>query len=275
MSSLVQELQSEAMNPQTKVTDLLRKALVVARKLEINELRQWVEEEVRGYAEPERIPDYRVIKGEVKATHPMYGFIPYIVTNPSVAEQLSSRQCGQSIAELENLAGSGEKQDVLHMPYPQHVLNELDTGNLRLGIVPTLVVPKSRIHGILETVRNVILEWSLKLEEDGILGEGLSFSQHEKQKASSSTYQIQNFTGVLGNVQVENLQIGDYNSIHAELKRRGLPQEERNELENILDGLRSATAVERESLIKRGTEWVLRHASALGALAEVIRGWFK
>ncbi len=48
---------------------------------------------------------------------------------------------------------------------------------------------------------------------------------------------IRNFTGILGNVDSSQVQIGDYNSVHAELKRRGLSQAERNELETILDAL--------------------------------------
>jgi AbiTii-like protein len=50
------------------------------------------------------------------------------------------------------------------------------------------IAPPTALVGILETVRMVILNWTLKLEEDGILGEGLSFSSSEKQTASEHTY---------------------------------------------------------------------------------------
>jgi hypothetical protein len=36
---------------------------------------------------------------------------------------------------------------------------------------------------ICESVKNIILEWALDLEKEGILGEGLSFNQKEKEKA--------------------------------------------------------------------------------------------
>lgn len=70
-----------------------------------------------------------------------------------------------------------------------------------------------------------------------------------------------------------NLQIGDYNSIHSDLKRLGVPQEERNDLEKILDGLKTASGPERESLIKRGSQWVMRNADKIGILSETIRKW--
>lgn len=120
-----------------------------------------------------------------------------------------------------------------------------------------------------------MLEWSLKLEMDGILGEVITFSKEEKSKAASATYHIQNFSGVLGNVNAGVLQIGDYNSIHAELKRLGISQEERAKLETIMDRAKDATGTDKAGLIKQGLEWVVAHGAQLGALAEVIRRWFE
>lgn len=51
----------------------------------------------------------------------------------------------------------------------------------------------SELHGLLGAIKKIILEWSLKLESDGIIGEGLSFSKEEKEKAQSVNYHIKNF----------------------------------------------------------------------------------
>jgi hypothetical protein len=67
-----------------------------------------------------------------------------------------------------------------------------------------------------------------------------TFPNEEKNKAASATYHIQKFTGVLGAVNASVLQIGDCNSIHAELKNLGIPQEERVKLETILDSVKDA-----------------------------------
>ena len=152
---------------------------------------------------------------------------------------------------------------------------KLNSKQYALGIIPTLVIRVSQIYGIVEAVRNIVLEWSLKLETNGILGEGITFSKEEKTRAASVTYNIQNFSGVLGDVNAGVLQIGDYNSIHAELKRIGIPQEERAKLESIMDGVKDATGEKKVSLIKQGLEWVLAHGPQLGALAELIRRWFE
>jgi len=81
--------------------------------------------------------------------------------------------------------------------------------------------------------------------------------------------------GVLGNVQGETVQVGDFNSIAAELKQKGVPQVERNELENIVDELKTASPEQRKGLIRRGTEWLLRNAANIGKLSDTIRTWFE
>ena len=42
MISIVLELQKEAMNPAVEISDLLRKAKFVARKLKISEIEEWI-----------------------------------------------------------------------------------------------------------------------------------------------------------------------------------------------------------------------------------------
>ncbi len=275
MSSLVLELQHDALSPTTKVTDLLRKALVVASKLNVPEFKQWVEDELQGYkGKGLDTPKYRHLKGEIKAAHPNYGFIPYNFEDPEMAETLSVRPTHQPIGELQHLLEKLGPKGVLTMPFSPKVVKQLDSGNLELGIVPTVLIDSSRIHGILDAVRNIVLQWSLKLEAEGIIGEGLTFSKEEKKKAASVTYNIQHFTGIAGTVHAGNLQIGDYGSIHQELKTRGISQQHRNELECILDQLETAKGHDRESLLKQGSDWVLAHSKELGELAKVLTSWF-
>jgi hypothetical protein len=45
----------------------------------------------------------------------------------------------------------------------------------------------SALAGILDAVRNKILDWALELESHGVLGEGMTFSAQERQAAASVT----------------------------------------------------------------------------------------
>lgn len=277
MSSLVLELQREAMNHQSRVSHILRHAVVVATKLRIEDFRKWAEMELHGYGSADSIPTYRCVQGELKAHNPYNGWIPVFFEDPEIMEKLTNRQISQAIGQLESLYYSPDKGGTLHVPLPHKWLLKLfgNSPEFHRGMVPTLLVGRVVIFGIIEAVRNVVLKWSLDLEHQGVLGEGMTFSQEEVKKASGVTYNIGSFTGVLGDVSSSQIQVGDYNSIHAKLKGLGISQEDRNELEKILDELKVASGERRKSLVKRGLEWLMRNGAALGALSDTIRGWLE
>ena len=125
--------------------------------------------------------------------------------------------------------------------------------------------------GMIEAVRERLLDWSLELEKRGITGENMSFDEQEKQAARNHIFNIQNFTGVLGNVSHSSVNLYDFDSIHQELKQWKVPQSERNELENILDALKSSPPEEKPSLIEKGKAWIVKNQEFLGAGASIIR----
>lgn len=104
---------------------------------------------------------------------------------------------------------------------------------------PVLIVRKSSLVNISNNVRQIILEWALELEKQGILGEGLIFTQEEKQMATNnSSIHIGNFQGILGDVtnsQVQqnntlSVQQNDFNSLKEFLKSKNIADEDIVEL---------------------------------------------
>lgn len=67
MAKIVLELQQEAISKESDILNLLRKAYLVARKLKLNEFENWINNELNGYENMDKLPDYRKIRGEVKA----------------------------------------------------------------------------------------------------------------------------------------------------------------------------------------------------------------
>lgn len=196
------ELQREAMNSSSNVTDLLRKSLVVARKLKIKEFEQWITQEMKGYKVSSRdeIPAYREIVGHIQYFNPYHGWSPVIIKDERVVDLFERNKVFQPVTAIENLVNSDS--EFLFMQLPQGIqnilsdyFNETAQFQLRFG--------KSQAKQIIDTVRNIILEWSLKLEEDGIMGEGLSFSDKEKQEASRQNYNINNFYGNASGIQFQ------------------------------------------------------------------------
>ena len=276
MKSLVHELQQEAMNPNSRLSDILRKALVVSSKLKVDEFKIWIESEMKGYPKAEDIPSYRRVNGSVKAWNPYNGWIPVIVQDSRINDLISNRSIGRPISELESLCHQKDEGEALQVPLPHDWIMKLfsKSEEYRLGMVPTLIIDKSKLIGILDAVRNEILNWILELESQGILGDGMSFSTDEVNKAKS-IINIKSFMGILGDVSSSNVQFGDYSSIHNSLKEKGVSQKERNDLENILDEIKVTEATQRKGLVKRGFEWVGRNASTIGTLSNTIKGWFE
>lgn len=67
----------------------------------------------------------------------------------------------------------------------------------------TCDVPEAALVRIVETTRNIILKWSLKLHADGILGDGLSFKSEERDAAKQTSYNITNFYAPVHNPQIQ------------------------------------------------------------------------
>lgn len=76
---IVIELQKQAIDTKSDVVSLLRKAYLVARKLDIKDFSEWINNELNGYTDYDKIPDYREIRGQVKAWNPYHGWIPVII----------------------------------------------------------------------------------------------------------------------------------------------------------------------------------------------------
>lgn len=214
--SIIQQLQEEAINPRISVSDLLRKSKLVAVKLDLKDFLDWIEKELNGYRiEPGReLPAYRFVAGELKAWNPYHGWQPIVFEDPEDAKLASRRGIPSPIGELDNIVKSKEGGDILIGLSPegeQMICNAI-------GIFTSIrfKTNKSSIVGIIEAVRNIVLDWSLRLEQEGILGEGLSFSKEEHEKAGGSSLvhieNIESFAGYIGNASnVGNIKISQVN----------------------------------------------------------------
>lgn len=201
MAGLVLELQHDALSKEVHVSDLLRKALVVSKKLGVTQIEEWLNKELNGYDLDDDIPPYREIRGEIKVYNPYHGWQPLNFGDPKMAEALSKKQIMQSVGALDSLVG-GKSNGVLQVPFPQKTINAL-MKSMQIPLQPTLHVDPTEVIGILESVRNNVLDWALELEQKGILGEGMSFSKQEKQTAGQITYQITTNIGSMQNSQLQ------------------------------------------------------------------------
>jgi hypothetical protein len=263
MSSLVHDLQRDILQGSKSAAELLRMAKVISAKLDLKDVTVWVNAELNGYGETDEIPDYRKIGGgELQCYNPYHGWLKGNPLNKMFA-------VSQPISDVDALTNAPSVVIALHddQKYSMH-------GNLGTDIThwpQQIVFDSLAMKAVVNAVRNRLLDWALDLEKRGITGDGMSFNAKEKQLAQNQTFHIENFTGFIGGANNSNIQIFDYSSIHKTLKERGVPQNERNQLEDVMDNLKTADPMSKKALLEKAKEWVVRNEKVLGVATGLIR----
>lgn len=282
MSSLILQIQTEALDGSSSVSGLLRKARAAAVKLGLADELQWIKWELEGYAgvEDADLPLYRKIKGDMKVRNPYHGLQPLNFADPEFVEIMCSAPCRQPAGEVEALLATGEN---LQVQLSQGQINLL-LGLMAVKMEPVLHIERTALIRVLNAVRNLVLDWSLEMEKAGVLGEGLNFNTQEKEKAQPAGQQffIQNL-GVLGNISgqaaVTNTQnaslaldleqvrdvVGQLNALTA-----ALPREIGKSLAPILDEL--SHRLQEASPAPSGIRELLRSAKTIceGAAGNIV-----
>ena len=263
-SPIVIQLQELAADGSKGISELLRKALVVATKLRLDDFRNWITKELSGYQGQDELPEYRVVTGDLKAENPYHGPVPFIIEDAPLARALKKVQIGDPIESLCDLIRSTNDRAVITYRFPpeqEASLMQMQDGIARMR--PLRVVGRNQISAIIEQVRTRILEWALSLEQRGILGEDMSFTEKEKEEAARNpSISIQNFQGILGDInnstvnQTTEMTIsaGSFDSLSAYLKSRGINGDDIRELE---DAVRCDTEpTSRSKLGARVSKWI-------------------
>ena len=208
MGSIVHELQAEIMSSDCDVVNVLRRAHVIAVKLGLKEFDQWITCELNGYPSAEPCPDYRIFTGSLKSLNPNFGWISAPILNVKSEKTICTREVHNSISEIISLCK--EKTDFLVFKFSGR---ELSYVNRIFNSPPpkdfAIFVPKTAIMDIVEKVKNTILEWTLMLEEKGILGQDLKFNDTEKKSAKEIPQNVNNYYGPTNviNAPSEGMQI--------------------------------------------------------------------
>lgn len=218
MPALVSELVNAAIDPTVSSAELLRRALVITRRLGVSELVEWINGELNGYRSGE-VPEYRRIRGQLVLKNPIRGPIP-LFADPDQMESLTNFSIRQSLPELIELSKS-TTGIYGHFPVSveQNLMRMVQESN-GVALRPALQLSTIQIRGVIEKVRSRVLEWALDLETKGVLGEGMTFSQEEKQIVQQQHYHFGDISGSqiqIGTSESSQHQAGDDTSALAGL----------------------------------------------------------
>ena len=208
MSSIVIDLQNEITSSECDVVKILRRAHVIAVKLGLKEFDQWISYELNGYPNQDTCPEYRRVRGVLKAFNPYRGWIPTLIPDAELEKAICEKRVPNSISEIVTLCKNAENGLIFEYSGEQlELFNRMF--DFPLPMRYALHVSDASVMDIIEKVKNTILEWTLKLEEEGVFGEGMQFSDEEKQTAKSMPQTVNNYYGATNviNAPSEGMQI--------------------------------------------------------------------
>ena len=263
-NSPVLELQALAADPKSDILKLLFKAKVISSKLSLAEITTWVDMEINGYPTQGDTPSYRRFRLPLKAHNPFRGWIDVDLgtDDPELNEHFGTAYFTESISSIEKHSLSTQ---TLHLTVPPAMAEVLYEASSNSRFTLAWMVSSGCMVSILTAVRVRILNWTLELETQGVLGEGLFFSSKEIEVAPMTVHNITNIHGNVNNAGVigsgngditqnNSITTGDFNSLEKQLKEWGVSDEDVRTLHQVVQESPAPTSA--DNFGSRIGEWL-------------------
>ena len=250
---LAAQIQRDVVDSNVPVSDILRKAKILASLLRNVEFKRWVDSELGGYDARNDLPEYRKFRPANLGT--FSGYFGSMVRNYPIAVSLLPDELRkfaelltvvQSVKEIETLNAQATDKGV-SVPWPPEAVI-LARDHVTVGDGYELVeawkpLTKGQMEGILDQVRNRLLEFLIELEQTNP-----EVMKSEEAIRAVPAEKVQNIfhTTVLGGQNVvaagtnftqkvsQTVKVGDIQSLCDHLRGLGLPEDALAELRSAL-----------------------------------------
>ena len=259
MATLLQTIQDEATSSAVPVSTVLRRAQVLAFRLQHDPLKEWTKKELDGYRHTDDLPSYRYIgrgqipvKGEIFNGGALARNVPLAPSDldalgpanaAMVSKHLFETLFIRPISEYELLLATGNHE--FPMPWTGDEVRLV--GMIWPGLISAArMIPANAIASLIDQVRNRILTFSLEIEQqDPDAGEAAPGAQPIPQTTVSNIFHntiigdhaVISAAGLDSTVTVTHSQIDDvWPELSAKLAGLGVPD---TELTTLSDALHS------------------------------------
>jgi AbiTii len=170
--SIIKQIQTDILNQNTRLNDVLLKAKVLAYRLENDDFKKWVKSELDGYSGKDGLPDYRTVNIILRGTFSNGTWIhsnkviPISNIPPSLREWADRAHFKQGVLSLEEMA----KQEQFHSPLPGdwvNMYNIFNAESLSNGYYQLTEahqpVPGVAVAQILGTIRSRLQDFILEI----------------------------------------------------------------------------------------------------------------
>lgn len=249
---LLQEIQNDALSDTTPVSTLLRKVMVLGSNIDSNLIEDWVRHELSGYPNEVEVPDYRIfmMNFKVSGANARWQLTGHAVPQALVCQLLKDDEfplfrCRQAIGTI--------NEDEIKASKGRLIINMDNYALLLHGKIFDrgfsisrfwAEVSASQVLGILEAVRNRVLDFVLALKKSyPDAGEvyGISIKEPAVEKVVS---QIFNTTinggnaGVIGSATNSTVNVsvnqGNLQDLRQQLMQNGVDKADIKELEEAV-----------------------------------------
>jgi len=171
--TLLAKIQDAAVDSKTDITDVLRQCAILAARLKHEGFKKWVDQELNGYPPGTALPPYRIAKGITSIGHFMGAFGEQIRNVPlplgNVPAEFRTR-----LSQVEFRQGAGALQAMVVGPgedlmsrWPADLVAWVADRYFegRTLMAAHMELPRSAVVGVLDAVRNGVLQFVLEIEE--------------------------------------------------------------------------------------------------------------
>jgi hypothetical protein len=223
MPESIDDIIQSAANSGVRVSDLLRRSMVVAQLGGHTEMRAWIQLELNGYPDGDPIPEYRRVRSQSYVRRPDGQLLPFDIRHTETWQYLESVPMNTPLAQIEKAAEQTTGGVLVF--YHEKTEAELQRVMTPQGpFRPLRYVSSAQMGVLVEAVRNRILSDALSIVTSAQAGAGITHSSPIVDGPST----VQNIeTYVQMNITAPSQVIvgGSGNSIVLEPERRALLEE--------------------------------------------------
>ena len=246
----------------SRVADTLRQSKILAHKIGLPEFRSWIDRELNGYSEDAELPLYRICKAQNLATLIGPGgvvknqVLPTSHLSKDIRSTLENIYFRQGVGELEAMAS----EDGMSSVWPASIVRSFgktlkitEGGEIADVRSP---VPKYAVQGVLDNVKNRLLDFALELQKQTSPGAAVDNIDQTKARNMFNTFIIGNQNAVNVGERVDAMQevrAGDFESLQKHLQNSGVSAAD---IEWLRDAISSQAQPIQGDLGAKVNEWI-------------------
>ena len=132
------------------------------------------------------LPDYRILSGTPEGFNPYHGWQQVIFRSSEQKQNWGRAPVGMPIGALEAPLQTAKGRGAFEFAYPPEVEQDL-RDSVSHGKQFRIKLAVEHIAGIVDAVRNILLQWTIEMEKQGVFGYDLVFSERDKLKSDEAT----------------------------------------------------------------------------------------